>query len=328
MKLKFGRILLVLVFIIIKSNNCISATDNFNNQLKLMPIISNDTINAFVKKYSKDSLINRIDNTIKNAVLWMNGNVQYMNNASEINKLYAISKKFKLGFDTLYIPQYKVNESIYQLYEFKEGAILQNSKILDSLKKANANIQQLMFDNIDYEMSRNSSVVLLDTSANINTAYFDTIYAKYFDVNSKDFIQAYWIFTQFAINFPKQSKVPITYKNKVFSKLYKMYNLTKVASNYNQQLIKNSTQNIFNIQQPIVVLAYGLYGGNITLKNNGADLFYLLQTINNKGNAWQENIDILLNNDIKTTMYAIWCLCQFKNQLQNFDVTKSPIINK
>lgn len=305
-----------------------SAANSFNNQLKLIPVISNDTINTFVKNYGKDSLLNRIDKTIKNAVLWMNGNLQYMNNALEINKLLAISKKFNLGFDTLYIPQYKVNESIYQLYEFKEGAILQNSIILDSLKNANANIQQLMFDNIHYEMSRNSSVVLLDTSTKINTAYFDTIYTKYFDVNSKDFIQAYWIFTQFALNFPKQSKVPVIYKNKVFSKLYKMYNFTKVVNNYNQHLIKNNTQNIFNIQQPIMVLAYGLYGGNITLKNNGADLFYLLQTINSKRNAWQENMGDFLNNDIITTMYAIWCLCQYKQQLQNFNVIKNPIINK
>ena len=71
-----------------------SATNSFNNQLKLIPVISNDTINTFVKNYGKDSLLNRIDKTIKNAVLWMNGNLQYMNNALEINKLLAISKKF------------------------------------------------------------------------------------------------------------------------------------------------------------------------------------------------------------------------------------------
>ena len=51
------------------------------------------------------------------------------------------------------------------------------------MKKTNANIQKLMFDNINYEISRNSCVTLLDTNTKINVAYFDSIYTKYFDVN-------------------------------------------------------------------------------------------------------------------------------------------------
>ena len=323
------KMLLILSSTFLSNSICFSQKDKDNNRLKLIREIPADTIDVFIRNYGKDSLIKKIDKTLKQSVLWMNTHVQNMNNATEINKLFAISKKFKLGFDTIFIPEYRLNESIYQLYEFKEGAVLQNSITLDSLKKTNANIQKLMFDNINYEISRNSCVTLLDTNTKINVAYFDSIYTKYFDVNDKDFIQPYWIFTQFAKNIPNQSKVPIIYKNKIFSKIYKTYNLSKSVNGYNMQINKISSQNVINMQQPIIVLAYGLYGGNLTLKNSAANLFYLLQTINKNGeNGWQENQGSYLNNDIKTTMHAIWSLCEYKNLLQNYIVHKNEDIKK
>lgn len=325
MKRKFTCLLIL--FLSIYSYGICSTISDVSN-LNAYHKIATDTLDKFIIKFGKDSLFNKIDNTIGNTVLWLNDNSQYKVNATSINKLLAVGKKFNLGFDTLFLPQYNINASIYQLYDFKEGAVVRNAKALDSLKKANANIEKLMFDNMHYELSRNSCVVLLDTTINIKKAYFDSIYSKYFNINADDFIEPYWIFTQFALNQPTQSKVPMMYKNKVFTQLYKEYNFAKTISEFQVMQSRNQSNIVTNIKNPITVLAYGLYGGDLNINTNGADLFYLLQTINSKGNAWQQNIGNVIDDNYETTLYALWALCEFKQQLINYKTSSLPTQKK
>lgn len=276
---------------------------------------SRDTLYKFTKKYGKDSLINILNTRILNAVKYININYDKIYLSEDINKIVAVSKKFNLGFDTLIFPKYSQEENIYQLYEFKEGCVKQINSLIDSLSKTNPDWDKLMFENIENEMSRNVSVVLGGSIKTVNPAYFDSIFSKFTNVSSKDFIFPYWWFTQFAYNYPAQAKVPLIYKDKIFKAYYNEYNFNKCIVKYNQTYKNSIKLGDVNINNEIMLLAYGLYGKNITLKNNGAELFYILTLQDKNEFGWQNTFATNYTNSPITSFYALWSLCEYRKLL-------------
>lgn len=282
---------------------------------------STDTVQKFIKNFGKDSLIHLLDNKIESAKKYISNNTTSLYYSSDINKVLSISKNFKLGLDTLKYEKYNVYEDIFQLYDFKVGNVSFIANALDSLIKEKVDFNKLMFENISNEMSRNSLVVLGGAVLEINPKYFDSIYKKYAIIDSKEIFNQYWWFTQFAKNYPSQDKIPLIYKNKIFSSLYLNYNLPVLATNFRLNPIE--INNLKKLGSAIEVLALGLYGDNISISKNSADLMYLLTLQNNDG-GWQSSLGSANDSYMSTTYHGLWALCEFRELVQKEKLITLP----
>ena len=114
-----------------------------------------DTLSLYIKNYGISKLICRIDSSIQSANRWLHKQNNTVISSTEINKMQAVSKHFKLGLDTLVYRNYKKDESVYQLYEFKEGNTEVIFKTIDSLSKTVTDMEALMFKYIGYDIQIN-----------------------------------------------------------------------------------------------------------------------------------------------------------------------------
>lgn len=309
-------IVFLFVFVLTNNTHAANITNNSKLLIRTFPV---DTVQKFIKKYGKDSLVNLIDSRIQKAVKAMVSVYDEIYDVRKINEFYSITKEYELHpLDTLKFSKYNSGEEIFQLYEYKYTDIPETLRIIDSIRKLNLpeeKIQQDLLYYLDLQNSVKSVAISVlpviggDFIAP-NAPYFDSLYNR-FSSNTKEIYDLYWWFAQFEKNYPNNNTVPIKYKNTIYNYMYKYYNFKNSIKVYK----KDNTQEI-NITSIAKVLGYALYGNNITIKTNGSDLMYLLAFQNNQ-NLWSPMFPNAneSQNYAETTLYAIWALCQFKDQL-------------
>ena len=310
-------------YIVISGMLVFFSVNSFSTErLQFNTDIPKDTISVFINNYGKDSLVRLIDSTVQSANRWLHLNSEDVLTSTDINCMMAVSKQFNLGLDTLVYTNYNVDAKVFQLYRFKVGSTDVILKNIDSIAKRSLSkndLNKLLFEYIGYETSRNSIVVYAGAYFEIPISYFDSLFSTSLrSTNLNYLLNLYWFYTQFAINYPENTKVPLEYSEIIFNKLYHNINCKSVVTNNS----KNS--NLYNYYKDVYmydvfkVLAFGLYGKNNSLANNQSDLIYLL-SLKNNNEGWSSTLSGELNSDPLTTFYAVWALCEYKNQLLELD---------
>jgi hypothetical protein len=272
-----------------------------------------DTVQKFIKKYGKDSLVHLLDERIAKAQRYVS--LQHINMRDNFvameTKLY--SKHFGLGLDTLDFTSTYTSGLIYKLYGNFYGDEQAHVKNLEQMKSQKLDLMQLFYQNMTSVYGRTGFTTLckhVDTPAEA----LDTLYKYRVVLTGGDKIQHYWVFAEYNKNCHDKHPKIDEYQKSFYSELYKTYNFRQILVK-GDTLTKTNSE-IINLYYPARVLAYGLYSNEVSLENQGDNLMYLLHLQNNSDGGWPIYNEAYRQGNINASVYGLWALCEFREKVK------------
>ena len=278
-----------------------------------LSLLAKDTTLHFIEMYGKDSLLKIVNNRIIKAVRYLNFESKLISDEFQLAQLILYSKEFKLGFDTLKYSNLQLKVSLVKLYGRTIGKASGFFDTLEFRKKTEQEISALFLEQQNNRVAR-VSMGTLSNYFNLPQKSIDTLNALSKRLPLAEQIETYYVYTEFLNNNPSKAYMAEKYKPALLQKLYVTNNLNDLAVNY----LKNNNDTI--LYYPYSLLAYGLYGKDLSLKNNHLELMYLISLQNSDG-GWRNQFSIISNeSDRNTSIYALWALCEFRDQLIKYKV--------
>lgn len=291
-----------------------------------------DTVEKFIKNYSKDSLIHLIEKRIYKAEDFIRVYSYMLEDDLAPIELTMVADHF--GLDIKVPAENMPTKSpfflLYHLYGKGYGPdTLKQAKTIDSIAAKNADMTDMFMQFIDNKYAQISYVSFCDKVKLQNARIFNTFYdnAKLLHINEK--LHIYWLFAEINKN-NCDTTLSVKYRHKLFDELYPKNN---IANNYLAALkpiLKDSTKQIATAtEKPLyaqliefnkahntyMLLAYALYAGDINAHQHADDLMYLLNAQQaNGGWAIGKQFDEI-NKDLQSTIYGLWALCEFRSKI-------------
>ncbi|MFN8237717.1 MAG: hypothetical protein U0T77_06065 [Chitinophagales bacterium] len=273
--------------------------------------LTDDTLDLFIQKYGKDSLLRQMDKRINKSIELLKAYNRYNSDVELALKFNGINNHFKLGIDSFIAIDEK---DIKGNYSRSYGKIVGDTAFVrESVSKVDKKQVYDLFLQSMYTKQGRAGLAIFCNEFNISKKMLDTL-SKSFDYYSKSIqLEYYWTFTEFDRNCGNNDNNSATYKNEIFKKLYKTYSLNKIATDTSTITPKNMIEH--SLSNSLELFALGLYGKDITLKNNAKDIVYFLTLQLNDG-GWQEYNVNGQYAKFKPTFYGLWALLELREEIR------------
>lgn len=273
--------------------------------------LTDDTLDIFIQKYGKDSLLRMIDKSIYKTKELLKAYNRYNSDIELALKFNGVNKHFNLGLDSfIMIDEKLVKKNFTKSY----GKIIGDTAFVrESVSNVDKKNIYGLFVQSMYTKQGRSGLAVFCNEFNISGKMLDTLY-KSFDYYSKSIqLEYYWTFAEFDRDCGTKENNSAAYKTQIFNKLNKVYNLGKIASDTSTITAKNMVER--SLSNSLELFALGLYGKDITLKNNAKDIVYFL-TLQQTDGGWQEYNVNGQYAKFKPTFYGLWALLELREEIR------------
>ena len=282
---------------------------------KPMRAFPNDTLRTFITNYGKDSLLHLIDERILAAKIAIVNNPKPLYDNYTYMQLMLVSNEFQLGLDTVIFSNVLQDSIFFSLYNRYYGDTSWVMRIIDTVRARNFDMSKVYLQNIrDY--NNRIAMACFCTYLPVKNFVFDSLYAITNKMKTDDKIHVYWVFSEYSRKCGDKNSRSVYYRPLLFKSIYKSNNLGKICLAYDP-VIPSKKPDPFYAGNAIQLLAYGLYGGDATLDKYGKDVMYLLHTQLQEG-SWPKFYKSGDLEDIRSTFYALWALCETREQLKKY----------
>lgn len=273
-----------------------------NDSIKKQIKIPEDTIMKLIATpQGKTAFIKELDERIENARVSVASHLNETESDYTQIHLNLFSRYYNLGIDTLQnidtLPYY-FYYSLHNLY-FKD---INTHILLDSLHEANYDLEPIFFENI-YKRNFRFDFTTFCRYVELSDTTLQVLYIIS-EHNIQKKIEIYGLVSEMIRKgcSPESKYLPVLKAN-LKADIIKILE-RKVPQEF---MDKNSIMN------PIKAIGYSLYAGDITVKNNGR---YILYLINNqeKDGGWHKELGVNEENSVLTTIFGLWALCEVREQ--------------
>lgn len=273
--------------------------------------LTDDTLDLFIQKYGKDSLLRKIDKCISKSKELLKAYNRYNSDVELAFKFNGVNNHFALGLDSFIMVD---DKDIKGHFTRSYGKIIGDTAFVrESVSNVDKKDIYNLFVQSMYTKQGRAGLAIFCNDFSITNKMLDTLY-KSFDYYSKSIqLEYYWTFVEFDRNCGNNENKSAGYKTQVFNKLYKTYSLNKIATDTATITPKNMVER--SLSNSLELFALGLYGKDITLKNNAKDIVYFLTLQLNDG-GWQEYNVNGQYAKFKPTFYGLWALLELREEIR------------
>jgi hypothetical protein len=282
---------------------------NFVPQVRVFPA---DTMQRFIARYSKDSLVRLLSSRIHLSKKLMLSLMTHPNLVNENTgaQLLLVGKNFSWGIDSITGLKFRGRMNLYRLYNKQFGPIDVYLEAIKNEVPPQDSIHQFLLK------ERNNEEMRLLISAfsprwTVPVKTFDSLVEYSVNFTIPDQLQLLYTLIEYGKAGEEKSNAVNPYIDLLFKRLYTSYNFPSAVKKYDR---KKKDNDALITTTPAILLAYGLYAGKVNLEKNGLDIMYLLSFQNEDG-SWSNYIGNKQNH-FTTTFYALWALEEIKRQLE------------
>lgn len=316
----------------IKSVQADTAVSKKTDSLQVSRLFPEDTVSRFINKFGKDSLLKVIDQRIAKGENFILENGDKLFYDYTLLEFVLIAKHFKLRVNYTEIDTTHFGIHSYRLYDINYGNVKMLYDILDSLKSSKANILDSLKMNFFDNYVKNVIVNYCDKFT-VDKELMDKLYSYTNTLRLDDKIYNYWRFAQFNRKCEDVIVNTKDYQERLFRDLYAQNNLkafyldtfpkTKNAEMLNPKYLDENTPKPKELEvfkskyNPIKLLAYALYGNDVSLEHYSDNLMYLLDAQQPKDGSWSAAKKFnYFDSDMRSTIYGLWALAEFRDRLR------------
>lgn len=277
--------------------------DEYEVPIKPMPA---DTMDKFLKAYGKDSLLHLIKDRVSDAQAAVKRSLNLLADQLITMEVQLLNQHYKLGYDDQ--KYFSDTRGFFMhLYDVNSAS---PANFIDTAKFRNIPAESFYDVLGRYIPDRFARIGICGLSPylNIGPDWIDSLNQYSGRLNNFGRIELYYTFAEYVRNNPGKNPNAVKYKKALFDELYKDNNLSRLfgADESADKLDRSG------LLDPFSFMAYGLYGNDITLKQNGRDIMYLL-SLQMKDGSWR-----LVNGmgaDASVSIYGLWSLLELRDKL-------------
>ena len=312
------RICLFTLFVAVLFTNIILAENQtFKPNSIHFNRLEQDTLDSFIHKVGKDSVLHFLDNKIFQAKEILKKTVGAIKNEPTALELILLNKHFKLGLDSFLIfsPNIVIENFSYVLYN--ERLLSNNYRYTSDFIKQQSqdSVSNLMYKNIHNNYGKISLIVYCEQLHNIvNPKMIDSIYqtSLNYPINMRN--DFYFLLIEYDKNCGRDQLKIKEFRKKLFEINYNNLNLGKVLSDTSE--FNNLNYQNYKLMPSYQLLAYSLYAYDFDIKKHQKEVIYFLNSQSKLGGFKEFNLAKFENiSNPENMVYGLWSLLELREQI-------------